>query len=147
LAIHGPNHGVGGGPDSVVDGLLASVSLLTGMKLPGVWILFTRMDPELPADVVTGAPDPASVACALALALLPAGSQGTVQLEITSGPCPAAEQPLTLSLLDHLLRQTNQASTVAHSLGASGKLTLHTPFTLAGPHFALLSAERSLTNR
>jgi hypothetical protein len=50
LKIHGPNFGVGGGPEGTVEVLLAATALLEGKQLPGVWIVLTCLDPESPPD-------------------------------------------------------------------------------------------------
>ena len=46
LAIHGPNFGVGGGPDSAGEALLAAAALCSDAALPGVWVVLTGWDPE-----------------------------------------------------------------------------------------------------
>ncbi len=46
LQLHGPNLGVGGMPGAEGDGLIAAVTLLTGERLPGIWIVFTGWELE-----------------------------------------------------------------------------------------------------
>jgi hypothetical protein len=70
LNIHGPNFGVGGGPDSESEGLLAAAALLSQRKLPGVWLVLTGWDPEPVADA-DGRNRLASVCTGVALALTP----------------------------------------------------------------------------
>jgi hypothetical protein len=70
LKIHGPNFGVGGGPDGTVEALLAATALLERMKLPGVWVVLTCLSPQLPPDE-TGRMPPGTEAVGFALALTP----------------------------------------------------------------------------
>jgi hypothetical protein len=156
LKIHGPNFGGGGGPGNETEGLLAGVAMLEGMRLPGVWVVLTRMHPELPDDGKSGRPVPGSFAWAVALALRPAGSPGGVHLELTiSQSAGIADSPLTMDALIDLLGQIGPSkppgevkAAVSHPLGASGRLTLRrADLPLAGPHFALLSSERTLQDR
>jgi len=46
LGIHGPNYGVGGGPDGLSEALLTAFTLITSDNLPGLWLLLTGHDPE-----------------------------------------------------------------------------------------------------
>jgi hypothetical protein len=74
LKIHGPNLGAGGGPGSAIEALLASMVLLEGSRLPGVWTTFSDWDPELVPDP-QGRPLAPSVCKALALALVPSRAE------------------------------------------------------------------------
>src|SRR5262249_52171926 len=68
LGIHGPNFGVGGGPHAVAEGLVTGLSVLSENRLPGVWMIFTEMDPEPVCDAsvkVTNAPVVHAVALAI----------------------------------------------------------------------------------
>ena len=82
LHIHGPNFGVGGGPDGEIEALLAGMAMLSAYSLPGVWVVLTGWEPEL----VPGAhaDDSAPFVCrAIALALSSRGSgAGDLQLSI-----------------------------------------------------------------
>jgi hypothetical protein len=71
LKIHGPNFGVGGGPRGASEVMLAAAALLQGQRLPGVWVILTCLDPELPPDE-GGRATPGTQAVGLALALTPA---------------------------------------------------------------------------
>jgi hypothetical protein len=159
LGIRGPNFGAGGGPGAEVEGLLAAFSLLQGMNLPGVWIVSTWLDPELSADRTTGRPVPGTRGCGLALALLPTNrvseGVGIANLELTIGAPHTSAVSLTRTGLVDLPAQLAQHATLSYPLGSNGWLTLHRrsiasgPTTLRkpGPHFGLLSPERSLTAR
>lgn len=76
LAIHGPNFGVGGGPASVSEVMLAALALLEEGHVPGVWVVLTGWDPEPVLDKpgVPFGPGPRpddSIYGAAALALTP----------------------------------------------------------------------------
>ena len=70
LKIHGPNFGVSCGPGAVSEALLNAAALLHAQRLPGLWLVLTRMDPELP-PIPSGQPVPGTFAVGLALALVP----------------------------------------------------------------------------
>jgi hypothetical protein len=46
LQIHGPNLGVGGGPDADVEVMRVAAAFLTNQDLPGVWVVMTGWNPE-----------------------------------------------------------------------------------------------------
>jgi hypothetical protein len=76
LGIHGPNFGVGGGPQAAAETILAAAALLSEGRVPGVWILLTGLhpDPMLPRQglsAVRGHKFADSVYLAAALALTP----------------------------------------------------------------------------
>src|SRR5262249_6770324 len=93
LGIHGPNFGVGGGPDSAAEGLLAAAALVAEQRVPGVWLVLTGWDPEPVLDSPgmpspNGHPREADSSClAAALALTPPGAawQGA-RLQIRANP-------------------------------------------------------------
>jgi hypothetical protein len=97
LQAHGPNMGVGGGPGSVAEGLLAGLTLLLEPSTPGVWLALTAWDPE-PAAPDSGA-GPA-VCHAVALALMPAadGMTGLRLRYVASAPGAAGSLPNVTSL-------------------------------------------------
>ncbi len=49
LKIHGPNLGVGGGPQGAGEGLLVAAAMLA-RGLPGVWLILTKLVPDAPPD-------------------------------------------------------------------------------------------------
>ena len=44
LGIHGPNFGIGGGPDAVPEGIVAALSVLAEKRVPGVWLILSEFD-------------------------------------------------------------------------------------------------------
>lgn len=50
LGIHGPAFGVGGGPGSAAEGLLAAFTVQQEQRCPGVWLVLTGWEPELLLD-------------------------------------------------------------------------------------------------
>ncbi|MFO0808317.1 MAG: hypothetical protein U0746_06815 [Gemmataceae bacterium] len=77
LGCHGPVTGLGGGVDSLSDGLIGGLSLLDSTT-PGVWIVLTAYDPEPMSEC-----DPAAICHAVALALTP--DAGGVRLDRGNG--------------------------------------------------------------
>jgi hypothetical protein len=135
LKIHGPNFGVGGGPGCETEVLLAALALLQGRCLPGVWVVLSRPDPELPPGA-DGTHAPGTHFLALALALVPAGaapSAGGTRVRLTvEVPRPGRERSSEVSFalpdLVGLLRraEAGEAPLVA-SLGAGVCLELCSP--------------------
>jgi hypothetical protein len=75
LGSHGPNFGVGGDAEGLGEALLAGVTVLTGDRPPGMWVVATEWDPE-PG---TGGGTP--VCHAVALGLVPA-TEGLARLRL-----------------------------------------------------------------
>src|SRR5262249_8842376 len=85
LQTHGPNFGVGGGPEAAGEGLLAAAALLSLGRVPALWLVLTGWDRE----PVT-APDPPPVCQGVALALVAAGrGAGGRRLHVL----PGADRP------------------------------------------------------
>ncbi len=154
LQIHGPNYGVGGGPGSELEGLIAAVVMLHDMQLPGVWLVLSRLEPEGDCDQATGRPAPDTMLRGLALALLPPGTlpdRPVLELVLapsvpgkTNGqaipPGPGLDELETL--LAEQQRPTGPGCAVS-SLGGLGRLVLRRPTAcrsgyeqplLTGPH-------------
>jgi hypothetical protein len=84
LAIHGPNFGIGGGPDGASEIFLSISALLEREQLPGMWLVVTGWDSE----PIAGRNEPSEVipSCgAVALALV-ATSLGTTGLRLRIAP-------------------------------------------------------------
>src|SRR5262249_2336298 len=100
LKVHGPNFGVGGGPGCEAELLLAAAALLHGQRLPGVWAVCTRLDPELPPRP-DGTSAPGTACLALALALPPPDPGGAGRrLRLTGGVGAEADPPAPFGLAD-----------------------------------------------
>jgi hypothetical protein len=89
LKMNGPNFGVGGGQAGATEVLLAALSMLERLHLPGLWVVWTALEPEGELDMA-GRADPATECRALAVALAPTSPDPkaiTLQLEGShSGP-------------------------------------------------------------
>lgn len=79
LKIHGPNHGVGGGPSGAAKAMLAAAAMVGDPRLPGLWLVLTGWnwepgleDPTKPST--NGHHATAAVCSAAALALRPAAA-------------------------------------------------------------------------
>jgi hypothetical protein len=114
LRIQGPNFGVGGGPNGVVEVLLAAGALMADGRLPGLWLVMTAWDPE---PIANGqgriAPDSQCGAVALAVAPVRAGHCG-LRLRVCPSshgcrtPAPA-DAELTVYGLQQLLTTVRAA--------------------------------------
>jgi hypothetical protein len=157
LGIHGPNFGAGGGPNAEVEGLLAAVALLDGLKLPGVWLVSTWLDPELSADRTTGRPLPGTRSCGLAVALVPGGhvvhGSGIADVELSIGKPGVTAVAFNRRELVDLPARLGDQSTICYAVGSTIQMTLHRRSPVSesaairknGPHFGVRMAERSLT--
>jgi hypothetical protein len=142
LKIHGPNFGVGGGPGCEGEALLAAVALLCGLRLPGVWLVFTRVDPELPEDR-SGKPVAGTFCQGLALALRPIEAGVGVELELAFTPSAQAVPALSLKSLLGMLDQLGRRPLASQPIAGGGRLTFRRTATLSGPHFPLTSCNTS----
>jgi hypothetical protein len=92
LQIHGPNFGVGGGPEAASEAIYVAATLLAAGQLPGLLLVLTGYSPEpIPPGSGDSTAQPTSVIpiCqAAALALVPAGAdwQGA-QLRLQIADC------------------------------------------------------------
>ena len=134
LDIQGPNHGAGGGPCAEIEGLLCALSLLAEHRLPGVWLLLSRIEPLADGERVKGQILPGTFAEAVALALVPASAA-------RPGPAlclaldPAAEgPPLALDGIRSLLERIGQPGAASCPLPGFGHLELR-PGRRALPSF------------
>src|SRR5262249_44459053 len=127
LAIHGPNYGVGGGPDAAGKALLTAAALLAGDRLPGVWVVLTGYDPEpVPNRAAAGPPAaaaPAAVchAVALALAAEDAGGAG-LELLVSAVRAPRGLPRFRVEALQAALAHPDPAA--VWRLGCGGRAEL-----------------------
>jgi len=106
LKIQGPNFGVAGGPGVCSEVLLNAAALLHGQRLPGLWVVLTRMDPELP-PIPSGQPVPGTFAVALTLALvpwLPGSSFPRLRLQVDDKGIRSED--VTIEVLEQLLERS-----------------------------------------
>src|SRR5262249_38828752 len=86
LTIHGPNYGIGGGPDAASKALLTAAALLTADRLPRLWVGLTGYDPAplrpLAATGNLAAATPPTQCNAVALALVSADRATDLSLHI-----------------------------------------------------------------
>jgi len=82
LGMHGPNFGIGGGPESLAEGLTVGLSFLDETILPGIWLVFTQWDREPIPDGLGGSCID-TVCRAVAMALVPGTTAGaTLRLSL-----------------------------------------------------------------
>jgi len=86
LASHEPNLGVGGGADSLVQGLLAAFTLPRAPRAVGTWLIATAWSPEPKATAQEN--NTAKIVCyAVALGLSAQAAAGRLgRLRLTTGP-------------------------------------------------------------
>lgn len=117
--FRGPNIGVCGGPGCATEVLAAAAALLDRKRVPGLWVILTAIDPDLPPVDRAGAHAPGTHCAALALALTPPRPATTsgIRLRVIAGgaapvPPPTVESAPALdlfglkSVLEALVRET-----------------------------------------
>jgi hypothetical protein len=87
LRIHGPNIGVGGGPEALSEAFVTALSLLNEPGVEGCWLVLTAWDEEPVLDVRGDVPGDA-VCRAVALALDRAAT-GSLRLSLRTVPSMA----------------------------------------------------------
>jgi hypothetical protein len=86
LGMHGPNFGVGGGPEALAEGLTAGLTFLEYGSVPGLWLVLTQWTPE-PAPNPAGLIADDLVCRGVAMALVRGADHGCV-LRLSDGPIP-----------------------------------------------------------
>ncbi len=130
LGIHGPNYGVGGGPDGISEAFLTAFTLINTDDIPGLWLLLTGSDPEPTLDEQGQTVAP-GVCEAIALALTRPQGKGT-RLRLTPSSCDPkrnAHDPVALvsqNALRRAFNNENEASAApsAWRIDGFGTLTL-----------------------
>lgn len=121
LKIHGPNFGIGGGPDHVGEALLTGLSLVRSGKAQGWWVVVTDFDPE-PTPTATGETSTPTVGHAVALALTADSANAGAFLDLQPQSTPPESSPLRVcDLVDFLL--SNNASAWYAAVDGIGMLT------------------------
>ena len=133
LKLHGPNFGLGGGPDGSVDAFLAAATLVSDPRLPGLWLVLTGHDGEVIPHEGEG-PAESSTCEAVALGLTPAAA---VMPGLNLRICPRDPEPESHDFLAALpayrltsladeLTQTDRPIAAMWRLGAAGWVELDT---------------------
>jgi hypothetical protein len=141
LQIHGPNLGVGGGPEAALEVMRVAAAFLADPDLPGIWVVMSGWNPEpnphsLPTAQAASSPSTNGYhlvaqcqAVALALSARPhAGHELSLEFQLTShgsnGHLP--KQPLTPFCLESLLGALDSTSPRTHhwALGGIGSVEL-----------------------
>jgi len=72
LKIHGPNYAISNGTEAFGEGVMLAATMLSEGRLPGLWLVLTRHNPEfIPNDDTNGTPANNVVCEAVAFALTP----------------------------------------------------------------------------
>lgn len=103
LASHGPNLGVGGGPESASEALSAAAALTARGELPGLWVVLTGCDPEQHLDRA-GHPEGtrASVWNAVAFAVTAGGHAAPGPRLVVHSPTEASPRGLAVLRVEAL---------------------------------------------
>jgi hypothetical protein len=142
LKIHGPNFGVGGGPEGAVEVLLAAVALLERRPMPGLWVVWTAQEPEGPLDA-DGRGDPNTVCRGLAVALTPPRPNAPrFRLHVAVNVTPAQDMPdIAGHLSDYFYLETMlNAIGPARKLGRDIAPGVRVELEWAGPHAGVSGA-------
>ena len=103
LGMHGPNFGVGGGREALLEGLPAALTFFDPALMPGLWLVLTAWEPD-PIPDGKGSSDTSAVCRGAALALVPSGTAPRL-LRLTVDavpPTPAVAPPALSSLVGRL---------------------------------------------
>ena len=149
FGIHGPNLGTGGGRFCMTDGVLTALSWLSSGIVPGVWLVATGWVPELSLE--DDAQPREDVQCeALALALVPAGSERTSGLRLRLAGSLHASNPRPIDIAG-LVEKLQSPAGDLHRKGISRRRllahTTHAGSALPEPHFAPHALSRSRLHR
>jgi hypothetical protein len=118
LQMHGPNFGIGGGPNAAAEALLTAATLISEDALPGLWVVLSGHEPEyLPGVQKPDAPV-ATKCLAVAIGLQSPSSAGCASfLHVAIEKAPANWPALTLPSLMAALETKNATGHWALSSG------------------------------
>jgi hypothetical protein len=143
LRMRGPNHGVGGAPGAVIEGLLAALALATEGRLPGVWLVLTEWGPEPVPD--GSGPRPEEAIChAAALALVPTAEEAGLSLRLIPPPFGASADgaaAATVASLIAFLREGDGSRSWLCPLERGGALELSGRGAGGGEHWTSVGAQ------
>lgn len=122
LGSHGPNFGVGGGPNHLAEGLLTALAVLHDQRSPGVWLIATCFDPE-PIPDEEGKTSTATVGYGVALALTASVARQSLRLgpSSTSAAAPAGTVP---NLVEYFDQNEKVAATWSTAVGGGAALEI-----------------------
>jgi hypothetical protein len=128
LGVHGPNYGVGGGPDGISEAFLTAFTLINTDDIPGLWLLLTGNDPEPTLDDQGQTVSP-GVCEAIALALTrPQGKGSRLRLTPFSGDPKGSADSAPALVSQNTLRQAFKnepsATRAAWRIDGFGTLTV-----------------------
>jgi hypothetical protein len=126
LQIHGPNFGVGGGPQAVCEAFLAAATFISENNVPGLWVVLTGHEPEcVPSEDFEDKQLPTTcLAAALALQAL-GGTSFPNYLRISGGTAPLDWPEFKLADLIQILESAGPVrSTVNWRLPCGGWIEL-----------------------
>lgn len=78
LGMHGPNFGIGGGPEVLAEGLTVALTFLDQRAVPGIWLVMTQWNPEPVPDGLGSTATTDAVCSGVAMALVPGTELGCV---------------------------------------------------------------------
>ncbi|MCU0981144.1 MAG: hypothetical protein MUF25_18495 [Pirellulaceae bacterium] len=114
LGMHGPNFGIGGGPDALAEGLTVALSLVDQSSLPGLWLVLTQWSPE-PVPDGRGSTQTETTCHGIALALLPGAGQGlTLRMTLPES------QPSLGKAIPRLVLSGKESDPLAAAVGREG---------------------------
>ena len=122
LKIHGPNFGMGGGPDHVSESLFTGLGMVRRGRTSGLWVVVTDFDPE-PKLTANGETDTPTVGRAVALALTPAEASAGLMLELQTQADVNGSAPLRVRELADFL-QAGGAGSWCGAIDGVGRLTI-----------------------
>ena len=139
LGIHGPNLGIGGGPNAGFEGFLTALTWLNAGVVPGLWMVLSRWSPEFLPDH-RGEPRASCECQAMAMVVVPCRSteSGLPGLTLVESGTPGRMPPADLADLDAILSGRSPASAVnGHSIAPGVAAHAgHTASAIRRPHFA-----------
>ena len=120
LKAKGPNFGLGGALGSEVELLLTAPGLLEDLRVPGLWLVFSRVEPDS-SPFADGRPHPDSRVEAVTLAV--GTGVARARIDITSGGGEPGARPIDFAALAQLVVTLSNHGAVTYSLGTVGRLT------------------------
>jgi len=125
--MQGPNFGIGGGPRSHGEGLLAAATFLAENEVPGLWLVLTGHDPEeIPGETEEPITSPCEcLAVAIALVRVEQPSAGP-HLVLAPGAEPPAQAPgFTLKDFAAVLEASPRPACQSWDLPCGGAMEWH----------------------